>query len=129
MINRELFWFGVVGVTAMAVHYLLVTRLFVPAGLTPLLANVAGFLLAFVVSYHGHRHQTFRARHVPHRRALPRFFAVACASFAVNEAMYAALLAHTALDYRAALLIVLVTVAALTFLLGKLWAFAGVRPS
>ena len=127
MIHRELFWFGVVGVSAMLVHYLTVTLWLVPAGLAPLAANLIGFLVAFQVSYHGHRHQTFQAHAVPHRQALPRFFAVSCLSFAVNEAMYAALLSFTSLDYRLALLIVLVVVAALTFVLGKLWAFSGAR--
>lgn len=128
LIPRELFWFGVIGVSAMAVHYLAVTLLLVPAGLSPLIANVIGFLIAFQVSYHGHRRQTFQARHVPHRQALPRFFAVACLSFAVNEVMYAGLLNFTGLDYRVALLIVLFTVAALTFVLGKLWAFSAGQP-
>lgn len=122
--KRELFWFGVVGLSALAAHYLLVSYLLVPFGLAPLVANVIAFLLAFQVSYWGHRRLTFRATGVAHRQALPRFFAVACLSFAVNEAMYFALLHYTPLDYRSALLIVLFAVAALTFLLGKLWAFA-----
>lgn len=61
---------------------------------------------------------------MPHRQALPRFFGVSCLSFCVNEAMYFALLRYAPLDYRVSLAIVLFAVAALTFLLGKLWAFA-----
>lgn len=121
---KQLFWFGVVGVSAMALHFALVAWLLVPLGAAPLVANVLAFLAAFQLSYWGHRLQTFRAHAVPHRQALPRFFGVACLSFAVNEAMYALLLRYTALDYRAALLLVLVAVAVLTFALGKLWAFA-----
>ncbi|UTH74894.1 GtrA family protein [Chromobacterium sp. IIBBL 290-4] len=122
--SRQLFWFGVVGVSAMAVHFLLVTLALVPLGAPPLAANVLGFLLAFQVSYWGHRQFTFEARHVPHRQALPRFFGVSCLSFCVNEAMYYLLLRFSALDYRVSLAIVLFTVAALTFVLGKLWAFS-----
>lgn len=125
--KRELFWFGVVGVSALLVHYCLVTLALVPLGVKPLVANVVGFLLAFQVSYWGHRCLTFQAGHVAHRQALPRFFAVACLSFCVNEAMYFILLHYSRLDYRSALLVVLFTVAALTFLLGKLWAFSGAR--
>lgn len=125
--KRELFWFGVVGISALLVHYCLVTLALVPLGVQPLVANVVGFLLAFQVSYWGHRSLTFQAGHVAHRQALPRFFAVACLSFCVNEAMYFILLHYSRLDYRSALLIVLFTVAALTFLLGKLWAFSGAR--
>jgi putative flippase GtrA len=123
--NRELCCFVAVGVSAFIVHYALVTLLLVPLGLAPLYANVAGFLCAFQVSYWGHRRLTFGLRSPPHRSALPRFFAVACLSFAVNEALYALLLDYTRLNYRLALFIVLFSVAFLTFVLSKLWAFAG----
>ncbi|AAQ58834.1 Polysaccharide biosynthesis protein GtrA [Chromobacterium violaceum] len=122
--KKQLFWFGVVGVSAMLLHFALVTLVLVPLGAPPLAANVLGFLGAFQLSYWGHRRFTFEAGHVPHRQALPRFFGVSCLSFCVNEAMYFALLRYAPLDYRVSLAIVLFAVAALTFLLGKLWAFA-----
>lgn len=120
---KQLHWFGLVGVSALIVHFAVVSWLLTPLGVAPLVANVAGFLVAFQVSYHGHRRLTFGATAVPHRQSLPRFFGVACLSFAVNESLYGILLHKTGLDYRAALLIVLFTVAALTFVLSKLWAF------
>ena len=123
---KQLFWFGVVGVTAMLVHLGTVSLLFVPWGLHPLIANLLGFLIAFQVSHAGHRALTFRpstaTASASHTRL--RFFAVAVGSFLVNEAMYAGLLHFTALDYRVALAIVLVVVAALTFFLARNWAFA-----
>ncbi|AOZ51859.1 GtrA family protein [Chromobacterium vaccinii] len=122
--KKQLFWFGVVGVSAMLLHFALVTLVLVPLGVPPLVANALGFLGAFQLSYWGHRRFTFAAGHVPHRQALPRFFGVSCLSFCVNEAMYFALLRLTPLDYRVSLAVVLFAVAALTFLLGKLWAFA-----
>lgn len=123
--SRELLWFGIVGVSAMLAHFLLVAFILVPLGLPPLLANIVAFLLAFQISYWGHRHKTFQAGHIPHRQALPRFFMVSCLSFCLNEAMYFVLLRFTVLDYRLALLIVLGSVAVFTFVLSKLWAFAG----
>lgn len=125
--SRELFWFGVVGVLAMLVHFSLVSWLLVPAGLSPLVANVLGFLLAFQVSYWGHRLKTFDARHIPHRQALPRFFLVASLGFALNEMLYFLLLRFTQMGYREALLLVLASVAGVTFLLGRFWAFQGAR--
>jgi putative flippase GtrA len=116
--------FGAVGISAMLVHFFLVAALLVPAGLSPLIANSIGFLVAFQVSYQGHYRLTFKAEQVPHRIALPRFFAVACIGFAANELMYFMLLRYTPIDYRVALLFVLLAVAALTFFMGKLWAFA-----
>ena len=122
--KRELFWFGVVGVTAMLVHLGSVSLLLVPLGLPPLVANIIGFLLAFQVSHAGHHRLTFVAAEAPAARSRKRFFVVALASFAVNELMYAALLHFTDLDYRVALAIVLFAVAALTFFSARTWAFA-----
>ena len=122
--TRELFWFGVVGVGAMLVHLGSVALVFVPWGLDPLLANVLGFLIAFQVSHAGHRRLTFREQDAPAARSRLRFFGVALLSFAVNEAMYWLLLRYTVLDYRVALAIVLVAVAALTFVIARHWAFA-----
>jgi putative flippase GtrA len=113
--------FGVVGIAAMAVHWVVVA-LIVPLGVTPLLANVIGFATAFNVSYFGHRNWTFTSSD-GHATTLTRFLGVAIASFVLNELMYSVLLRYTALDYRIALLLVLVAVAALTFVLSRYWAF------
>ena len=122
--KRELFWFGVVGVTAMLVHLGSVSLLLVPLGLPPLVANVLGFLLAFQISHAGHRRLTFVAADAPVAQSRQRFFLVALSSFAINELLYAALLYFTDLDYRVALTIVLLAVAALTFFSARNWAFA-----
>lgn len=122
--TRQLFWFGVVGVTAMLVHLGSVVLIFVPLGLAPLLANIIGFLLAFQVSHAGHRHFTFRNQELSVSRSRGRFFLVALLSFGVNEALYWALLKYTLLDYRISLAMVLVAVATLTFVLSRYWAFA-----
>lgn len=107
--------------TAMAVHWLMV-RLLVPAGLAPLIANVIGFAVAFNVSYFGHRNWTFGST-ANHGDTFWRFLTVALASFALNEVLYFMLLRFTRLNYEIALAIVLVTVAVLTFVLSKTWAF------
>ena len=122
--KRELFWFAAVGLSAMAVHLASVALVLVPLGLSPLMANVIAFLIAFQVSHAGHRRFTFSHHDAPASQSRWRFFAVACFSFAVNELMYAALLRFTTLDYRVALFIVLVLVAALTYVSSRAWAFA-----
>jgi len=119
----QIFRFAGVGVSALIVHWCVVLIL-VPLGLAPLWANVVGFLVAFNVSYFGHRYFTFKAVSVSHRQTFMRFAGVALASFLVNEAMYAALLTFTSLSYDIALLIVLGVVAVMTFVLSRLWAFA-----
>ncbi len=122
--KRELFWFAAVGLSAMAVHLACVALVLVPLGLSPLVANVIAFLIAFQVSHAGHRRFTFSHHDAPAAQSRWRFFAVACTSFVVNELMYAALLRFTTLDYRLALFIVLVLVAALTYVSSRTWAFA-----
>ena len=112
--------FGIVGVGAMLVHWLVV-RLLVPAGIMPLLANVIGFGVAFNVSYFGHHNWTFPTD-AGHRTTFWRFLLVALCSFALNETMYFVLL-RQGMDYQIALAIVLVAVAVLTFILSKTWAF------
>lgn len=123
--SRELLWFGIVGVSAMLVHLGSVALILVPLGLPPLIANIVGFLLAFQISHVGHHRLTFNAVDAPLGRSRRRFFLVAFSSFLVNEAMYALLLRFTTLDYRVALMIVLVAVAVLTFVSARQWAFAG----
>ncbi len=117
----ELVRFGVVGVAAMATHWSIVA-LVVPLGITPLLANVIAFCIAFNVSFFGHHHWTFTSDD-SQKNTLKRFLGVALLGFLINEAMYSLLLTFTALDYRIALFIVLASVAVLTYLLSRFWAF------
>jgi putative flippase GtrA len=120
--NKQLLRFCVVGCTATLVHWC-VFVIIVPFGITPLIANVFAFLLSFQVSYQGHKRWTFQQKKLEHSKTLPKFFAVAYLSFAINESLLALLLAFTNLDYRLAMIIVLLAVAMITFMLSKYWAF------
>lgn len=119
---RQLARFGIVGFSAMGVH-LLCLALLVRFALHPLLANVIAFLVAFQVSYWGHKSWTFEAHEGSHAVAMQRFFVVAVSSFCLNELLYCGLLRFTALHYLLAQFIVLLLVAVLTFILSRLWAF------
>ncbi len=90
--------------------------------LAALVANVAGFLLAFCVSFLGHHRLTFAAQKSQASQALPRFAAVAVLGFVCNESLYALLL-KAGMEYRLALFLVLLAVAAMTWLLSRYWAF------
>ena len=115
--------FALVGAAAAASH-LAAVALLVPAfDLAPLLANVLAFLLAFVVSYNGHRLLTFASSGARGWAVLARFFAVACLSFVGNELLYAAALHWLPWHYLVSLAAVLLLVALLTFVLSKFWAF------
>jgi putative flippase GtrA len=123
---RALLWFGAVGACAAAVHFgvvwLLVSQQLAPA----LAANVAGFVIAFGVSFAGHHSLTFAGGPASARQSLPRFALVAVLGFVSNELLYAVLLS-LGIEYRLALLSVLVAVAVMTWLLSRHWAFAGIR--
>lgn len=122
--TRQLLAFALTGATAALVHLLVVVGLVEALALAPLRANAGGFLVAFGVSYAGHRHVTFACTACPHRHGLPRFFIVAVTGFLVNELLFAACL-RQGLPYPLALAGVLLLVAALTFVLSRYWAFAG----
>jgi len=118
----SLLWFGLVGASAAAVHFGVVWLLVSQGMLAALIANVLGFLLAFGVSFLGHHRLSFAAQQARGRDALPRFALVAVLGFVSNELMYAVLL-RWGMEYRLALLLVLITVAAMTWLLSRHWAF------
>lgn len=123
---KSLLWFFVVGGSAAAVHFGVVLLLVSQHQMPALAANVVGFLIAFCVSFLGHHRLTFAAGPASARQSLPRFAAVAVLGFVSNELLYALLLA-LGLDYRLALIAVLVAVAGMTWLLSRHWAFAGKR--
>jgi len=118
-------FFVAVGCAAGAVHFLVVILLVSHFTLAPLAANVAGWLVAFIVSFTGHRLLTFSANEAPVWRSMRRFFGVSLAGFITNEAMYAALLHLSGLRYDLLLAFVLVAVAVMTYLLSARWAFLG----
>jgi putative flippase GtrA len=104
-----------------------VVLLLVPLGVVPLAANVAGFLVAFLVSFAGHERWSFPSVSRGRVRALWRFLAVASFAFGANEALYWWLLRHTPLSYSVALVLVLLVVGGMTLGLAKLWAFRDPR--
>ena len=115
--------FAGVGGSAAATHLLMVFVLVQGAGMAPLLANVLAFLVAFVVSYNGHRLFTFSEADAHGWHVVGKFFAVACLSFVVNELLYMAALRWLSWHYLWSLFAVLLLVAVGTFVLSKFWAF------
>jgi putative flippase GtrA len=121
---KPLFWFVVVGCTAALVHLGVVWAMVEQLRVPPLAANVLAFCVAFCVSFLGHHGLSFAAQNAPRGRAAARFLLVALLGFVLNETLYAILL-RLGWDYRFALVLVLGLVAVCTFVLARLWAFAG----
>ena len=116
-------WFVVVGCAAAAVHWGVVVALVSQHGWRPLVANVLGWLLAFVVSFAGHHRLTFRDRAAPFSASVGRFFVVSAGGFGVNEAAYALLLGWSGQRYDLVLAVVLIAVAGFTYLFSRHWVF------
>ena len=122
---RQIAIFIAVGSAAALTHLMVVALVVELAGLQPLAANVIGFCVAFLVSFAGHARWTFPISPQRFAAARRRFFAVACTGFVLNQIAYAeALHLSGPRYYLLALAAVLIGVAAATFLLSKLWAFA-----
>jgi putative flippase GtrA len=116
--------FGLIGAAAGAIHYWAVIALVELAGMAPLHANVGGFAIAFWCSYFGHRHWTFADRRGGNAVAIFfRFLTTALLGFLLNQWLYYLLLTYLQLPYFVSLAIVMVIVAASTYLLSRLWAF------
>lgn len=119
--------FAGVGLTAAATHYLSVVSLVESATLPPLWANAGGFLMAFGISYCGHRFWTFGDRILTAGKSLPRFLTTALLGFGMNELLFFLLLRYTSAPYPLALALAIITVAVSTYLLSRHWAFADRR--
>ena len=118
---RTGFWFGVVGTSAAAMHAL-VFGLVQPHA-WPELANAAGFGVAFMVSFLGHRWLSFRDAGTGVRQSLGRFAATALLGFATNELVFVLLLRGLGWPSWPALGAGVVVAAAQTFVLSRFWAF------
>ncbi len=121
--------FIAVGTAAAFTHLAVVAAAVELFALRPLAANVIGFCIAFLVSFGGHARWTFPVTRERYASARNRFFLVAFTGFVLNQTAYAEALHIFGREfYLPALGAVLVGVAAATFLLSKLWAFAQPQP-
>lgn len=118
---REGFWFVVTGSAAAATHagvFWLAQQALVAE-----LANALGFIVAFFVSFAGHRLLSFRDAATGVGQSLARFAATALAGFATNEAVFSTLLRWANWPSWLALFAAMLVAAGQTFLLGRFWAF------
>src|SRR5690606_11151075 len=122
-LSRQIGWFLCVGCAAAATHWAVAVGCVEQLGLPPLAANAIGWLVAFVVSFTGHYRLTFRHLASRWTVAARRFFLISACGFLLNEAAYAWLLHITRVRYDAPLALILLGLAALTFLASRLWAF------
>jgi len=118
---RSGFWFLVIGASAslthIAVFELTKTRIW------PEAANACGFVLAFFVSFFGHRYLSFAGTVTGVQTSLLRFAVTALAGFAANELVFVSLLRLLDWHSTVALIAGLAVAAVQTFVLSRYWAF------
>lgn len=89
----------------------------------PELANALGFVIAFFVSFAGHRLLSFKDAGTSLRTSLARFAVTALAGFASNELIFSLLLRTVGMPALLALFAALVFAAGQTFVFSRFWAF------
>jgi len=119
---RSGLWFIAVGTAAALTHMAVfaLTR----SHLWPEVANATGFVVAFFVSFAGHRRLSFQDAQTGLLQSLRRFAVTALAGFASNELVFVLLLRGLDWPSMLALFVALVFAAGQTFVLSRFWAFA-----
>lgn len=120
----QLIRFGIVGSCAALVNMLMVIWQVESFKTNPLIANIFAFLVAFNISYVGHRYWSFAKTSLRHKESIVRFLVVATMSFILNEGLFFIFLNLLHLQYIFALLLVLIIVPLFTFISSKFWAFS-----
>lgn len=123
----KLLIFGLVGVGASVVHVAVAWAAMHALASPALGANLMGFGAAFIWSYLGHYHLTFRTK-TGHVAAFGKFAAVALAGFAINSAV---VLAWQWVFGTASIWAIVLGVglaAGAVFLASNFWAFKGGTP-
>lgn len=120
-LSASLRWFVLVGLAAALTHMLVFAV--VQHQIRPELANALGFVVAFGVSFTGHRRLSFKDQHAGWGQSLRRFGLTALLGFASNEILFVALLRGLHWPAFWALTGALILAAGQTFVLSRHWAF------
>jgi len=121
-LGQRLIYFAGIGGAAALIHLFTVFNLVNFMQVQALTANVFAFLIAFNVSFLGHKHLTFSQLHDEKILSLPHFFGVAASAGIINEILYFLLLRYTSLNYLFALFLVLGFVSVYSFIISRFWA-------
>jgi len=121
MVSASTLWFLAVGGTAALTH--MGVFALTQHAMWPELANALGLVIAFFVSFTGHRRLSFQDAGTSIATSFQRFSVTALAGFASNEVVFVLLLRGLNMPALLALLIALVFAAGQTFVLSRFWAF------
>ncbi len=120
----QFFKFCFVGGAAAVTHYVVLIMLLHLTRTSLAYGNLIAFVVAFWVSYFGHRMITFSAQDVLHQQALPKFMLVACLGFVFNELFLLSTHYYFHSVKISILIILAIAITSIfTFLLSKFFAF------
>ena len=116
--------YGIVGVLATAVHYLIGFCLHTFFDWSPFWAHFCGFFGGFVTAYCGHYYFSFKDSG-RHYERMPKFFATSLIGLILHQTGIYLLAEVWQLDYATvAAPVMMVCVPLVTFVLSKLWVFS-----
>jgi putative flippase GtrA len=125
--KRSISWFAIIGALAALTHYIVAVSLECSGIVIASSANIVGFIIAFPVSYFGHRKFSFADQDSNHSQFYHEFISVALIGFLANQTLVLTALQYTKLPFWFSLGAVMVLVAMSTYLLSKFWAFKGTK--
>lgn len=114
--------FATTGAAAALTHYSVAMLLF-QKHVALQYANLLAFLVAYWVSYFGHRIFTFKAQHLDHRQTLPKFTLVAGLGFLFNESFLLLSNLYFNVPVSTLVCIAIVLTSVVTFLLNRFLHF------
>ena len=119
--SKSGFWFIAVGCAAALTH--MTVFALTQSHVWPEVANALGFMVAFFVSFSGHRWLSFSDAGTSVAQSFSRFLMTALGGFATNEIVFVLLLRGLGWPSFVALVAALLLAAGQTFLLSRFWAF------
>lgn len=119
----QLMRYGIIGLIAASVHFLVLSLIVEKLSIPPLKANFIAFIFGFQISYWGHRCWTFKGTTALHRVALPKLLLVGITGFFINESLFSFFLITFHLPYQLALFFTLTILPLISFIVGKFWVF------
>lgn len=119
-------WFIAVGIAAASTHLIVFALLHqrLAPWVWPEAVNGLAFLVAFFVSFAGHRLLSFKDAGTTLKQSFARFLLTASVGFFTNEVAFSVLLHVFQVQPLPALLVALTLAAGQTFLLSRFWAFS-----
>ena len=120
---RSSVWFLLVGSAAALTHLGVFAWLSQATQWWPELTNAVGFMVAFGVSFAGHRWLSFADAGTSVSQSFLRFAGTAVAGFVCNELCFIVLYRGLGWPSGLALVVALVLAAGQTFVLSRYWAF------